>query len=187
MSLADNAVAVMLPIADADRAQAFYGDRLGLPFDGKGDEGELMFRLAGGSTLVLRELPDVEPSPNTNITKDNSNSGRGNACTHQPINTSSHCRIALPESARSKLRPHSRQASRIDAYDCTSMMRDPSRNPTRAPRRASCRASVTSSLNDVRAGAYPPCSSNSERRARKHCPFASTRSGEAAAPAAPVR
>ena len=65
MSLTDSAVAVMLPTSDADRAQAFYGDRLGLPFDGKGDQDELMFRLGGGAMLVLRPLPDAQPSPNT--------------------------------------------------------------------------------------------------------------------------
>lgn len=65
MSLADNAVAVMLPIADPGRAQEFYGTRLELPFDGSNAEGELMYRLAGGSMLVLRPLPDAKPSGHT--------------------------------------------------------------------------------------------------------------------------
>src|SRR5262245_57759112 len=65
MSLTDATVAVMLPITDATRAHDFYGSRLDLPFDGKNDEGDLMFQLAGGSQLGLRVLPDAKPSPNT--------------------------------------------------------------------------------------------------------------------------
>jgi len=66
MSLTGSAVAVMLPIRDAARAQKFYEDRLGLPFDGTDDTtGESVFRLVGGSRLVLRLLPDTEPSPHT--------------------------------------------------------------------------------------------------------------------------
>ena len=66
MSLTDSAVSVMLPIRDAARAQEFYESRLGLPFDGTNDTtGESAYRLAGGSQLVLRVLPDVQPSPNT--------------------------------------------------------------------------------------------------------------------------
>ena len=65
MSLTDSTVAVMLPTRDAARAQDFYGGSLGLPLDRVSDEGELMFRLAGGSSLVVRPLPEAEPSPNT--------------------------------------------------------------------------------------------------------------------------
>lgn len=65
MTLTDSVVAVMLPVGDAARAQDFYERRLGLPFDGTGPGGELMFRLAGGSHLALRQLPDARPSPNT--------------------------------------------------------------------------------------------------------------------------
>jgi catechol 2,3-dioxygenase-like lactoylglutathione lyase family enzyme len=66
MSLSDSAVAVMLPTADATRAQDFYEGRLGLQYDGTNDTtGEMLFRLAGGSQLVLRLLPDAKPSPNT--------------------------------------------------------------------------------------------------------------------------
>jgi catechol 2,3-dioxygenase-like lactoylglutathione lyase family enzyme len=66
MSLTDSAVSVMLPIRDAARAQEFYESRLGLPFAGTNDTtGESAFRLAGGSQLVLRVLPDTQPSPNT--------------------------------------------------------------------------------------------------------------------------
>jgi catechol 2,3-dioxygenase-like lactoylglutathione lyase family enzyme len=66
MSLTESAVAVMLPTADATRAQEFYESRLGLPFDGTNDAtGETAFRLAAGSQLVLRLLPEAKPSPNT--------------------------------------------------------------------------------------------------------------------------
>ncbi len=66
MPLTESAVAVMLPTGDATRAREFYESRLGLPFDGTNEaSGESMFRLAGGSHLVLRLLPDVTPSPNT--------------------------------------------------------------------------------------------------------------------------
>jgi catechol 2,3-dioxygenase-like lactoylglutathione lyase family enzyme len=66
MSLTESAVAVMLPTGDATRAKEFYEGRLGLPFDGTNDTtGESMYRLAGGSHLVVRVLPDAKPSPNT--------------------------------------------------------------------------------------------------------------------------
>ena len=66
MSLTDSTVAVMLPTRDATRAQEFYEGRLGLPYDGTDDAtGESVFRLTGGSQLVLRLLPEVHPSPNT--------------------------------------------------------------------------------------------------------------------------
>ena len=65
MSLSNSVVAVMLPTGDATRAQEFYEKRLGLPFDGTGGSDELMFGLGGGSHLVVRVLPDVQPSPNT--------------------------------------------------------------------------------------------------------------------------
>ena len=66
MPLTESAVAVMLPTGDATRAREFYESRLGLPFDGTNEaSGESMFRLAGGSQLVLRLLPDVTPSPHT--------------------------------------------------------------------------------------------------------------------------
>jgi catechol 2,3-dioxygenase-like lactoylglutathione lyase family enzyme len=66
MSLTESAVAVMLPTGDAARAKEFYEGRLGLPFDGTNDTtGESMYRLAGGSYLVVRVLPDAKPSPNT--------------------------------------------------------------------------------------------------------------------------
>jgi catechol 2,3-dioxygenase-like lactoylglutathione lyase family enzyme len=55
----------MLPITDPGRAQQFYGERLGLAYDGRHAADELMYELAGGARLVLRVLPDVHPSPNT--------------------------------------------------------------------------------------------------------------------------
>jgi catechol 2,3-dioxygenase-like lactoylglutathione lyase family enzyme len=65
MSLTDSVVAVMLPVGDAPRAQEFYEKRLGLPYDGTTPSGELQFRIAGGSHVALRPLPDAHPSPNT--------------------------------------------------------------------------------------------------------------------------
>jgi catechol 2,3-dioxygenase-like lactoylglutathione lyase family enzyme len=65
MSLADTSVAVMLPISDPDRAQKFYTDQLGLPFQGKNPMGELMFRLSGGTELVLLPRPDEKPHSST--------------------------------------------------------------------------------------------------------------------------
>jgi catechol 2,3-dioxygenase-like lactoylglutathione lyase family enzyme len=65
MSLTDSVVAVMLPVGDVARAQEFYEKRLALPYDGTSPGGEVMFRIAGGSHVALRPLPDVQPSPNT--------------------------------------------------------------------------------------------------------------------------
>ena len=65
MSLTESPVAVMLPITEPDRAQQFYGERLGLAYDGTDGDEELRFQLVGGSHLVLRVLPDAQPSPNT--------------------------------------------------------------------------------------------------------------------------
>jgi catechol 2,3-dioxygenase-like lactoylglutathione lyase family enzyme len=53
MSLATSTIATMLPVTDTDRAKEFYADRLGLPFEGANPMGELQFRLAGGTLLVL--------------------------------------------------------------------------------------------------------------------------------------
>jgi catechol 2,3-dioxygenase-like lactoylglutathione lyase family enzyme len=65
MSLADSTVAVMLPITDTGRAQEFYGERLGLPYEGTDSDGSLMYGLQGGSELVLRPLPAGQQSANT--------------------------------------------------------------------------------------------------------------------------
>lgn len=66
MPLNDSVASVMLPTRDASRAQEFYERRLGLPCQGTNDAtGETAFRLAGGSQLVLRLLPDATPAPNT--------------------------------------------------------------------------------------------------------------------------
>jgi len=47
----------MLPITDSERAQAFYSDVLGLPFNGTNTEGSLIFGLAAGATLGLMSRP----------------------------------------------------------------------------------------------------------------------------------
>jgi catechol 2,3-dioxygenase-like lactoylglutathione lyase family enzyme len=65
MSLNDSSVAVMLPISDPDRAQKFYTEQLGLPFDGANDQGELSYRLASGVQLVLLTRPDEKPLAST--------------------------------------------------------------------------------------------------------------------------
>jgi catechol 2,3-dioxygenase-like lactoylglutathione lyase family enzyme len=65
MSIAESRVTVMLPITDPDRAQQFYGECLGLAYDGRHGADEVMYQLAGGARLVLRVLPDAHPSPNT--------------------------------------------------------------------------------------------------------------------------
>jgi catechol 2,3-dioxygenase-like lactoylglutathione lyase family enzyme len=65
MSISESRVSVMLPITEPDRAQQFYGERLGLAYDGRHASDEVMYQLAGGARLVLRILPDAHPSPNT--------------------------------------------------------------------------------------------------------------------------
>jgi catechol 2,3-dioxygenase-like lactoylglutathione lyase family enzyme len=65
MSLNDSSVAVMLPISDPDRAQKFYTDQLGLPFEGTNEEQSLLYRLAGGAQLVLLPRPDEKPLGST--------------------------------------------------------------------------------------------------------------------------
>ena len=65
MSLTETSVAVMLPISDPDRAQKFYTDQLGLPYKGKNEMGELMFRLSGDAELVLLPRPDEKPHSST--------------------------------------------------------------------------------------------------------------------------
>ncbi len=65
MALSRSTVAMMLPITDAQRAQKFYTDTLQLPYEGTNAEGSLLFRLAGGSELVLLPRPDSTPSPST--------------------------------------------------------------------------------------------------------------------------
>ncbi len=65
MSLSDNTVAVMLPISDPESAREFYSDSLGLSYEGTNGEQSLLYRLAGGTQLVLLPRPDQEPSPST--------------------------------------------------------------------------------------------------------------------------
>ena len=65
MTLTSSTVAVMLPISDPAQAEEFYAQRLGLPFEGTNSEQSLLFRLSGGSQLVLLPRPDQAPSPST--------------------------------------------------------------------------------------------------------------------------
>ena len=65
MPITESRVTMMLPVSDPERARQFYGERLGLAYDGRHAADELMYELAGGARLVLRVLPDVHPSPNT--------------------------------------------------------------------------------------------------------------------------
>jgi catechol 2,3-dioxygenase-like lactoylglutathione lyase family enzyme len=55
----------MLPISDADRAQKFYTDQLGLPYRGTNPEGSLMYALSGGTQLMLLPRPDEKPLGST--------------------------------------------------------------------------------------------------------------------------
>jgi catechol 2,3-dioxygenase-like lactoylglutathione lyase family enzyme len=68
MSLNNSTVAMMLPVSDPDRAQKFYSDRLGLPYEGTDPEGSPMYRLAGGSQLGLLVRPDQKPLGSTALT-----------------------------------------------------------------------------------------------------------------------
>jgi catechol 2,3-dioxygenase-like lactoylglutathione lyase family enzyme len=68
MNLSDSVVSVLLPTSDQARAQEFYEGRLGLPCEGTGPGGELLFRLAGGSQLALRPMAAAYPSANTAMT-----------------------------------------------------------------------------------------------------------------------
>ena len=68
MNLGDSVVSVLLPTSDRARAQEFYEGRLGLPCEGTGPGGELLFRLAGGSQLALRPMAEAYPSANTAMT-----------------------------------------------------------------------------------------------------------------------
>jgi catechol 2,3-dioxygenase-like lactoylglutathione lyase family enzyme len=65
MSLNDSSVSVMLPIGDADRAQKFYTDQLGLPYQGTNEEGSLMYALFGGTQLMLLPRPDEKALSST--------------------------------------------------------------------------------------------------------------------------
>jgi catechol 2,3-dioxygenase-like lactoylglutathione lyase family enzyme len=65
MSLTQSPVAVMLPISDPDRAQEFYSDRLGLPYEGVNDEKALLYRLSGNAQLVLLPRPGEKPLGST--------------------------------------------------------------------------------------------------------------------------
>lgn len=57
MSLANRAVAVMLPVEDVDRARRFYEETLGLKYQGLNMEGSAVFALEGGTELLLLPRP----------------------------------------------------------------------------------------------------------------------------------
>lgn len=65
MSLATRAVAVMLPVADVDRAKKFYVENLGLDYTGTNDEGSAMFELSSGTSLLLLPRPGGQRSDST--------------------------------------------------------------------------------------------------------------------------
>ena len=68
MSLATSAVTTMLPVTDIGRAKEFYSDRLGLPFEGTNAEGSLLYRLGGGTMLMLLPRETGSQNPNTALT-----------------------------------------------------------------------------------------------------------------------
>jgi catechol 2,3-dioxygenase-like lactoylglutathione lyase family enzyme len=55
----------MLPISDAERSKEFYSNRLGLPFEGMNEEQSPVYRLSGGTQLVLLPRPDEKPLHST--------------------------------------------------------------------------------------------------------------------------
>ncbi len=57
MGLADCKISTMLPVTDVDRATAFYSDQLSLPYLGSNAEGNPVYALAGGTSLVLLPRP----------------------------------------------------------------------------------------------------------------------------------
>jgi catechol 2,3-dioxygenase-like lactoylglutathione lyase family enzyme len=52
----------VLPAKDGDRARAFYRDTLGLTLVSGPTDDPMMFQAAGGSALVITELPDRVPA-----------------------------------------------------------------------------------------------------------------------------
>jgi catechol 2,3-dioxygenase-like lactoylglutathione lyase family enzyme len=68
MSLATSAVTTLLPVTDTGRAKEFYSDRLGLPYEGTNAEGSLMYRLGGGTLLMLLPREAGSQNPSTALT-----------------------------------------------------------------------------------------------------------------------
>ncbi|MGO4343279.1 VOC family protein [Pedococcus sp. 2YAF34] len=58
----------MLPVTDIGRAKEFYSDRLGLSFEGTNAEGSLLYRLGGGTMLMLLPRETGSQNPNTALT-----------------------------------------------------------------------------------------------------------------------
>jgi catechol 2,3-dioxygenase-like lactoylglutathione lyase family enzyme len=68
MSLANSAVAVLLPVEDVGRAKKFYVENLGLKYTGTNGEGAAMFELGGATPLLLLPRPGGKRSDSTALT-----------------------------------------------------------------------------------------------------------------------
>lgn len=60
-------VTTILQVRDAERAVAFYRDRLGLEHTGPNAEGQELFGLGGGAGLALMPAPDATPTGRTEL------------------------------------------------------------------------------------------------------------------------
>lgn len=65
MSLANSPLTTVIPVTDAERSRKFYEDSLGLPFQGKSPDGNLIFTLEGSGSLALLTDPGAMPSHHT--------------------------------------------------------------------------------------------------------------------------
>ena len=77
MDLATASATTILPITRAGPATTFYGDLLGLPSQGTDAGGNLLFGLAGGSTLALVEKPAGAQAEHTAISFEVRDIGEG--------------------------------------------------------------------------------------------------------------
>jgi catechol 2,3-dioxygenase-like lactoylglutathione lyase family enzyme len=65
--LRDAVVTTIVQVRDAQRALAFYRDRLGLHHTGRNAEGQEMFAIGGGSALALMPAADATPTGRTEL------------------------------------------------------------------------------------------------------------------------
>ena len=65
MSLSTSPLTTIIPVTDGERSRRFYEDSLGLPFQGKAPDGNMLFALAGSGVLALLKDPDAKPSVHT--------------------------------------------------------------------------------------------------------------------------